>query len=82
MHVKSCPQNGLNLKPIENFANILDDRGDETEVTNKNNFINALEKVWEYPDAKHLQNQMERTPNKLQMGPQTFQKKKPCQSLD
>nr|KAF7394491.1 hypothetical protein H0235_017086 [Vespula pensylvanica] len=47
-----CPD----LNPIENLWSILDENMDKTGVTNKNNYFDALQPVWENLDLNYLYN--------------------------
>ncbi|KAF7381840.1 hypothetical protein HZH68_015713 [Vespula germanica] len=47
-----CPD----LNSIENLWSILDENMDKTEVTNKNNYFDALKPVWENLDLNYLYN--------------------------
>ncbi|KAF7380923.1 hypothetical protein HZH66_014299 [Vespula vulgaris] len=47
-----CPD----LNSIENLWSILDENMDKTGVTNKNNYFDALQPVWENLDLNYLYN--------------------------
>ncbi|XP_055615215.1 uncharacterized protein LOC129761515 [Toxorhynchites rutilus septentrionalis] len=67
-HIKALewlPQSP-DLNPIENVWAILDARIYKTGVTNKNTYVDALERAWEELDQQHSHNLVESMPKRLQ----------------
>lgn len=60
------PPQSPNLNPIEKLWPIRDDKVNKTDVSNKNNYFEALVRAWEELDPQYLKNLVESMPKRLQ----------------